>query len=626
MYRWETKSLRKPTPPFQLRLSHLHPGIYARPLTTIVNILNGRAYLQHRSLRPYLHISTDMAHDSLDSRPSVFNWGQQGGTAESCIVCKNLLDGAQRIVDKSIQERDNPEVRSDQHQPKAEFVTKIGRLVDLLEDSSCQGHKDLVRNTFSISDECDEVEMHWYPNRDLAILALSTSGGYRGRDVILLDCEQSNLKAPCVGRPRDDDFISFSLMKNWISTCEQHHTEKCCAQIRPPASLSWMIDTWSCCLVPAGKATRYVALSYVWGQTKMFKATTEALGALQANGALEADTDFSLPQVIRHAIALVPRLGERYLWVDSLCIMHDDTECLKRHIFHMASIYAAALFTIVSADGEDADHGIPGLRGISRARKLPPSLKLTSRLCLRPRDPVGISYTPWAFRGRTLQEHVFSRRILVFRGESAQWICREQRCFEDIYQASPLIPHTSRDFKVSEEFDSFFDLALEYPRISQLERILHYYSARRLTYENDILRAISAVFTAHRKAFPSGFFWGLPLDFFDMALLWSHSLYSRRRQARLSSSPYLFPSWTWAGWVGQLRDGQWSSRTYLKDVNEIIFWDSTDRLTIPMLEWHYRPYSDSSEVPIPGQNSAYKSSGPHSGHPLIRATPHPRMH
>ncbi|KAI7782019.1 hypothetical protein LA080_013957 [Diaporthe eres] len=447
--------------------------------------------------------------------------------------------------------------------------------------------------------------MRWYPNKDLAVLALCSDHGYTESDVVLLDCEQNNLKVACVGRPRSEESISASLMKNWISTCEQHHTEKCCVRIPPPEPLSWMIDTWSCCLVPAEGVTRYVALSYVWGKTRMFKATKETLCSLKENGALGTETHLSLPQVIRHTIALVPRLGERYLWVDSLCIMQDDAECLERHICHMASIYAAALFTIVAADGADADHGIPGIKGVSRARKLQPSLKLTSRLHLRQRDTVSIIHSPWAFRGWTLQEHVFSKRMLVFRHGCAQWLCQEHRCFEDIYQASPQTPkELLREFNILGEFDSFVNLALEYPMISQLERILQHYTSRRLTYENDVLRAISAVFTAHRKAFPSGFFWGLPLDFFDMALLWSNSHYSRRRQARLSSSPYLFPSWTWAGWVGSLRHGQWSSATYMKDVHEMHYAGSKDCLTIPMLEWHYRPYSDSSESPIPGQNSA----------------------
>lgn len=458
----------------------------------------------------------------------------------------------------------------------------------------------------SLVSEQHTLEMRWYPEKGRACLTLSTDSGHMDYEVVLLDYEHSHLKASCIGRPRHDDFISVDLMKNWISDCEKHHTAGCCTRIPPPGSLSWMIDTWSCCLVPAVMATRYVALSYVWGQTKMFKASTETLDALQKNGALGTDTHWNLPNAIRHAITLVPQLGERYLWIDSLCIMQDDAECLERHIRDMDSIYAAAVFTIVVAGGENAEYGIPGLRGISRARELSAPLKLTSRLGLKPRTDINITFSPWGSRGWTLQENVFSKRKIVFIHESVQWICQEHRCFEDIYQPHSLIPKTGYiPINIHQELDSCANLSLECPHISQLERILQQYSTRRLTFEEDVLRAISAVFTAHHKAFPSGFFWGLPVDYFDMALLWSPFYYSTRRQAHVPFSPHLFPSWTWAGWVGELRHGQWPSSTYRKSYENINFREGKYCVTIPMLEWHSRPPGQSKESLIPGQNKAH---------------------
>ncbi|KAJ0114268.1 hypothetical protein J7T55_010656 [Diaporthe amygdali] len=214
----------------------------------------------------------------------------------------------------------------------------------------------------------------------------------------------------------------------------------------------------------------------------------------------------------------------------------------------MASIYASALFTIVAADGLNAEHGILGIRGISAARELPPSLQLTSKLRLQLRKSVNILASPWGGRGWTLQEHIFSRRKLVFVHDSVQWICQECRCFEDICQVSPSIRKMKRrEYDMEQELESLGDLALEYPMISELEGLLHDYSTRHLTYQGDVLNAVGAVFTAHRKAFPHGFLLGLPIDFLDMALLWSHSYRPARRQARLHSSRTHFPSWTWAG-------------------------------------------------------------------------------
>lgn len=352
-----------------------------------------------------------------------------------------------------------------------------------------------------------------------------------------------------------------------------------------------------------------MALSYVWGRTEVLKATAETLGTLQEVGVLGRSTCLKVPSVIRHAVALVSQLGERYLWVDSLCIPQDDPECLQRHIRHMASIYEAALFTLVAADGLNAEHRIVGIRGVSRARELPPALKLTSRLRLRARGSFDILNSAWASRGWTLQEHIFSKRKLVFVHGSVQWICQESRSFEDLCQEFPSNRGTStKDQPFDQELESVGDLALNYPKISQLETLLHLYSRRHLTYEADVLNAVEAIFTANHQAFPHGFIWGPPIDFFDSVLLWSGTRrrfgLKRRRGSRFSSQSH-FPSWSWTGWVGLIDDGQWRSGNYVKDADERFWWDHRKCMTIPVLEWRTRENSSSPELPIPGLNSAY---------------------
>jgi hypothetical protein len=53
-----------------------------------------------------------------------------------------------------------------------------------------------------------------------------------------------------------------------------------------------------------------------------------------------------ISQTIRDAIALTSLLHERYLSVDSLCIVQDDEGTTKDQISKMASIYANAHSTI----------------------------------------------------------------------------------------------------------------------------------------------------------------------------------------------------------------------------------------------------------------------------------------
>jgi Heterokaryon incompatibility protein (HET) len=75
------------------------------------------------------------------------------------------------------------------------------------------------------------------------------------------------------------------------------------------------------------------------------------------------------PNTVKDAIDLVESLGERYLWVDSLCIVQDDDEWKCSQINNMASIYANSHLTIIAADGDSSDYGLRGLRGISGPRQ-----------------------------------------------------------------------------------------------------------------------------------------------------------------------------------------------------------------------------------------------------------------
>lgn len=564
-----------------------------------------------------------MEHKTSNAVLSAFDWGREGGTAESCMTCKKLLVAAHQIAEYSKRRRDEL-METGQASDTYTVVAELGSLVDILSDPRCEDHKTFFRSVLRIKnddsipqtetlDQHGTLELHWDSGKGHALLAncffaldlkfhMSTS-----EQVILLESESDDLGLSCMARLRDSDFINVGLIKEWISTCQQFHTRTCCEPTSPSTSLSWMIDTISGCLVAAEKATRYVALSYVWGQTEMLRTTIETLDALQEVGALDEKSCPKISPVIRHAIALVPQLGERYLWVDALCIPQDDPECLQRHIRHMASIYEAAVFTIVAADGTDANHGIPGLRGISAARKVPPFLQLTSRLRLRPRLPVKTQRSPWGKRGWTFQEQIFSRKKLIFVQGSVQWICQECQCFEDVCEVSQSLRKTKiQGHGMDEELGSVGELAVQYPMISQLETLVSQYTYRDLTHQYDALNAVDAVFTAHHGAFPHGFFWGLPVDFFDIALLWS-SFGGKRRQAFHSASQSAFPSWTWAGWVGQILSKRWSASSYIKQAHE--HWGVADGnhiyQTIPICEWRQRSNPESPESLIPGLNSAY---------------------
>jgi hypothetical protein len=89
----------------------------------------------------------------------------------------------------------------------------------------------------------------------------------------------------------------------------------------------------------------YVALSYCWGKGVHERNKTTSLNLKRHMVSIDVS---SLPATIREAMNFVARLGYRYIWIDSLCILQDDTTAWLRESKEMALIYGHADLVIVA--------------------------------------------------------------------------------------------------------------------------------------------------------------------------------------------------------------------------------------------------------------------------------------
>lgn len=134
-----------------------------------------------------------------------------------------------------------------------------------------------------------------------------------------------------------------------------------------------------------------------------------------------------LPRTIRDAMSLTTLVGERYLWVDSLCITQDDPTEMEVMIASMDKIYSNAMFTIIAASGADANAGLPGLQegsgnvvtGFVEGVQLVKSAELD------------LSETTWLQRGWTYQEYELSNGCLIFADEMVYCECAKGVWAED---------------------------------------------------------------------------------------------------------------------------------------------------------------------------------------------------
>jgi hypothetical protein len=339
--------------------------------------------------------------------------------------------------------------------------------------------------------------------------------------------------------------IDLNRIKGWIQECRTHHGESCNNRYSDALAQHCddlvLVDVIDGCIVNLPNFKPYVALSYVWGSTQMPKLRQSNYNLLKQLGQLfgQRIDGIQVPQVIQDAIYLVRNLGERYLWVDSLCVMQDaSAEDMEKMLQAMARIYASAEFTIVAAGGSDADHGLRGIDGPSQSRIPMSEMYDPKYLMFRSGFPWR---SVWASRGWTFQESTFARRLLVF-DTLVSWTCGRCGWQEEDHDNFPCLE--TWPIARLENYAPIGIMAMitPYPSLRLWGNLVGIYSSRVLTHENDFVRAFAGATNIIGPTFPGGFIHGLPKFFLDIALLWEPwSELSRRPEG---------PSWSWTGWKG----------------------------------------------------------------------------
>ncbi|KAK3174859.1 hypothetical protein OEA41_002105 [Lepraria neglecta] len=285
------------------------------------------------------------------------------------------------------------------------------------------------------------------------------------------------------------------------------------------------------------------------------------------NGAIhESLAQEKLPRTIRDALDLTYKLDELYLWVDVLCILQDDK---RVQIQSMSEVYSNAILTIVAGVGESANAGLPRVNYAGDAENsMLQSLQEGDTKRRRSPSCAGFSSewhsteayegwhsmetSRWISRAWTYQETILSKRLLLVLRQRMMLACGHS-LFEEGME-----PDTAR---VHPRFGSF-DRKLE--RRNSLECYEHCvfsYTRMNLTLPADILRAFEGILSRLRLYLRSRFIFGLPETEIESALAWQGGeglagsrertdLQPLRRRKDPTTGRDIYPSWSWAGWVG----------------------------------------------------------------------------
>ncbi|OAL03163.1 HET-domain-containing protein [Phaeosphaeriaceae sp. SRC1lsM3a] len=360
---------------------------------------------------------------------------------------------------------------------------------------------------------------------------------------------------PIVGRAQEGT-VPWPLVRGWIDHCAKTHEHNTPSYPHPHyrrqskkwASCFRLVDVRHDCVVEADMAWPYAALSYVWGNSAHVRLIGQNLTELMTKGGLHRLP--YLPQTFRDAIHVTKQLGLPYLWIDALCIQHDDDADRNHQINGMDQIYREASITIVSVT-PNADCQMPGVSpGTRDTTILRYSAPGTDLMYARSSLEASIAQSDWESRGWTLQEKFFSKRLLYFTTEQVFFQCADAIWAEDAVLEPPDFQECSGN---ATGLLRLYTNSVSNPRPAPptstiLEAFLQYhdllqqYITRNLTRDTDILAAFAGILNSFESKLGTSRY-GLPELVFGAALLWYGDPYAQPRAG--------FPSWSWCGWAPQ---------------------------------------------------------------------------
>jgi hypothetical protein len=338
----------------------------------------------------------------------------------------------------------------------------------------------------------------------------------------------------------------------WLQTCSDSHGNFCSASEPQglPTRVVEILGPTEVRLKVTNDAeiARYTTLSHAWGNGNTARTTTSTLISFQDNIPWSL-----LPKTFQEAIHVTRRLGLKYIWIDSLCIVQDNDEDWRQEGSQMVSTYSRSYLTIAATKSSSSAGGcfaVSDPRYVGRAYEL--------------KDAHGVEYTvhvreqlfydgkektnfPLLFRAWVFQERLLSTRILHFGPEEMLWECMSCETCEcgashDLHGKHLVSPWESPTF--SHTLTDGWHTAVSV------------YSKLTLTFETDIFPALQGIAKrVQEEEKKCAYYAGLWKVSLLRDLLWFYGHPGIRVQS------WRAPSWSWATAKGIPQWAYWTTKT-----------------------------------------------------------------
>jgi hypothetical protein len=253
-------------------------------------------------------------------------------------------------------------------------------------------------------------------------------------------------------------------------------------------------------------------------------------------------------------------LGFRYLWIDSLCIIQDDSDDWEAEAARMASVYSNATLTFAATEAADPSEGCCPLH--TKAFAIP--LEGDDKALIRFQDHLDLNNGDAALntRGWAFQEAALSRRIVCFDNNQLLWKCSSRHESEDgLRVVSEATPSTG-NWNV---WACLAQLGGEGPSYAFWYKMMEDYSSRKLTFEKDKLPALAGMVEVFQDHVDDAPLLGLWRRDILNGLLWRAD-----KPVERVSLPGVVPSWSWISVSGRVSWGRLLFSILPEDQLEVI--------------------------------------------------------
>ncbi|KAL6362608.1 hypothetical protein LRP88_03899 [Fusarium phalaenopsidis] len=302
--------------------------------------------------------------------------------------------------------------------------SKSCELCELFYDTWCRAFEVEKRGTIVRLERTDSVIKAVGP-RALPILSMLTLP----RDLNAISGFQIGL--PELPQPGSDQF--FQIIRQWLQDCDEHHGH--CQLAHEPRLPTRLIDLGSleCPLLrlvetrdgEVAHNSKYIALSHRWGDTNKHRPfctrMTDAGGMGHDLESFKTSIPFDqVPQTFRDAIQTTRRLGVRYLWIDSLCIIQGDDGDFGTEAKRMEDVFSCAYCVIAASRASNQREGFlrerPQRRSLATHQAGSASGRGDTLYICEAIDDFGRQVLDGALnrRGWVLQERALARRTVYF--------------------------------------------------------------------------------------------------------------------------------------------------------------------------------------------------------------------